>query len=86
MSAEQALETMTPEQRADYARGPYWTDLVHVGDTIAWQNGLGGTETEVVFRSRRTGRLAVRGAFNGEMSVWSIATVNNGHRIIGRAS
>lgn len=55
---------------------------VREGDLLQWTNGLGGTETERVFRSRRTGKLAVAGALSAECSVAHLLQIDNGGHIV----
>lgn len=52
------------------------------GTILEWENGLGGTEREIVFRSKRTGNLAVHGALSSEISVYGLAQIDNGLRIM----
>jgi hypothetical protein len=52
------------------------------GDWISWNNGLGNVEVEQVFRSTRTGRLAVKGCLSSEISLFSLLQINNGAKIV----
>lgn len=53
---------------------------VKVGDVLEWTNGIGDTERETVFLSKKTGHLAVKLAFD-ECSLSQLLSIDNGARV-----